>query len=652
MVRTYIKKRNKPEIANEVIQEAVRAVSEGELSLRTAASKYGMTHTALFYQVKKFKNGDDLSGKYGSRYTSQQVFTKEQESQLVDYIIKCSKINYGMTYTNIRQLAYDYARQSACKHPEAWDSNRIAGIDWVQSFMKRHNNLLTLRKPENTSLSRATAFNKTNVMEFYDNYERALQSGEFTGDRIYNLDETGVATVVQAPKVVAQLGARQVGQAVSAERGTMITVCMIVNAVGNAVPPVFVFPRARLHDSMMFGAPPGSLGLVNSPKSSWMIGSLFIKVLEHVKKHARCSKDDRIIMLMDNHESHCTLDAIIYARENGIVLVTFPPHCTHRLQPLDVGVMGPFKGKLRVAQNDWMTSNPGKTITIHELASLTNVAYLSSFTVKNITSGFQKPGIWPFSRLAFSDEDFEPSFVNNRAIDLPNQTARPSDERAGIPESLNESEENSSPITVALSPEVVRPYPKAAPTCLKRARKKVKSRILTESPVKNKIEEETVARKSRMEKICASRLKVSFKQKKTSMKKRSISSSSDSDGVFSVQDSSDEGTLQDLVTIERNDTEEIVADDFVLTEFATKKTKVHYVGHIEEVDGLTYRVRFMRRFRQTWKFTYPEHEDYSEIERSDIIMKLPQPESSGGTARTMTMKYFDVDFSSFKGKIM
>lgn len=137
------------------------------------------------------------------------------------------------------------------------------------------------------------------------------------------------------------------------------------------------------------------------------------------------------------------------------------------------------------------------------------------------------------------------------------------------------------------------------------------------------------------------------------MKKRSVSSSSDSDGgVFTVQDSSDEGTLQDLITEERNDTEEIVADDFVLAEFATKKTKVHYVGHVEEVDGLTYRVRFMRRFRQIRRFIYPETEDCSEIERSDIVMKFPQPVSSGGTARTMAMKYFDVDFSRFKEKTM
>lgn len=88
----------------------------------------------------------------------------------------------------------------------------------------------------------------------------------------------GVSTVLQAPKVVAKLGARQVGQVVSSERGSMITVCMIVNAIGNTVPPVFVFPRAKFHDSLLFGAPEGSLGLVNSPKSGWMTSDLFLQV--------------------------------------------------------------------------------------------------------------------------------------------------------------------------------------------------------------------------------------------------------------------------------------------------------------------------------------------------------------------------------------
>jgi hypothetical protein len=48
MVRTYLKKRNEPDLP-----EAVRAVQERRLSLRVAASKHGMTHTALHYRNLK-----------------------------------------------------------------------------------------------------------------------------------------------------------------------------------------------------------------------------------------------------------------------------------------------------------------------------------------------------------------------------------------------------------------------------------------------------------------------------------------------------------------------------------------------------------------------------------------------------------------------
>ena len=70
--------------------------------------------------------------------------------------------------------------------------------------------------------------NKTRVMEIFDNYEGALKSWEFTADRVCNIDETGVSTIVQFPGIVAQLGKEQVRQAVSGERGTMITVSVLL----------------------------------------------------------------------------------------------------------------------------------------------------------------------------------------------------------------------------------------------------------------------------------------------------------------------------------------------------------------------------------------------------------------------------------------
>jgi hypothetical protein len=137
---------------------------------------------------------------------------------------------------------------------------------------------------------------------------------KFTADRVHNIDETGVSTFVQSPNIVAQLWMKRAGHAVSVERGNMITLCMIINSVGDTVPPVFISPRVRLNDSLMFGAPSGSLELVNSPQSRWITGPLLLKVLEYVKKHTRSSKEDRIILLMDKHESHCTLDSMFYAR--------------------------------------------------------------------------------------------------------------------------------------------------------------------------------------------------------------------------------------------------------------------------------------------------------------------------------------------------
>ena len=250
------------------------------------------------------------------------------------------------------------------------------------------------------------------------------------------------------------------------------------------VPSVFIFPRARLRDSLMFGVPPGSLGLVNSPQSGWITGPLFLKVLQHVKKHSRSPKEDHIILLMDNHESHCTLDSILNARENGITLVTFPHHCSHQLQPLDVG----FKGKLHVARHYWMTTNPGKGIIIHNLASLTNAAYQASFTVKNITAAFAKPGIWLFSRRAFSGLDFEPSSVMSVEKDLRNQEIPVPSASTPVAREISGTSKDS------LSPEVVSPFPKPGPRCDRRKRKKVKSHILTDAAIKDCVKQDALAR--------------------------------------------------------------------------------------------------------------------------------------------------------------
>lgn len=61
--------------------------------------------------------------------------------------------------------------------------------------MKRNPKLLR-RKPEPISLGRATSFNKTNVNNFFDKLDSVLDKYKFNALRIWNVDETGVLTII------------------------------------------------------------------------------------------------------------------------------------------------------------------------------------------------------------------------------------------------------------------------------------------------------------------------------------------------------------------------------------------------------------------------------------------------------------------------
>lgn len=129
---------------------------------------------------------------------------------------------------------------------------------------------------------------------------------------------------------------------------------------------------------MLNNGPPGALGLAHI--SGWMTEVCFVKALEHFVMHIRPSKENPALILMDNHSSHVNLRVVEFARQNSIIIVTFPPHCSHKLQPLDVTVYGPFKTRYRIAMNEWMLwLYPGKTVTIYQVGQFVKEAYLGSF---------------------------------------------------------------------------------------------------------------------------------------------------------------------------------------------------------------------------------------------------------------------------------
>lgn len=62
-----------------------------------------------------------------------------------------------------------------------------------------------------------------------------------------------------------------------------------------------------------------------------------------------------------------------------IIIICIPPYTFHKLRPLDLAFMAPFK-----------TDKPAKNVSIH---------------VEIAANGFRKPGIHPFNRNVFKESD-------------------------------------------------------------------------------------------------------------------------------------------------------------------------------------------------------------------------------------------------------
>lgn len=354
---------------------------------------------------------------YIPNYRQSQIFNDCEEKELVAYLIRASKLHHGLSPKSMRQMAFQYALKNGKNISQEWVKNECASYDWYYGFVNiRHKQFLSLRTPEATSLSRATAFNRHNVQQFFDNLSSLYQRHNFSANRIWNVDETGITTVHKPKKVLAAKGMKQVSQVTSGERGQLVTVCGAINASGNHLPPFMIFPRKNWQIRMIDGGPPGTEGACHP--SGWMTGPNFLSYLEFFKKHAMPNLANPHLIIFDNHESHITIDSINFCKENGIHLLTIPPHTSQKLQPLDRIVFGTLKSYYNAACDHWMLNHPGRPLTIYDLAGCLKNAYPDAMSPRNIQKSFEITGIFPFNSDIFTEDEFLSSYVTDRESDL------------------------------------------------------------------------------------------------------------------------------------------------------------------------------------------------------------------------------------------
>ncbi|KAF2903832.1 hypothetical protein ILUMI_02342 [Ignelater luminosus] len=214
----------------------------------------------------------------------------------------------GLTLHDLRGLAFELAERNNLPN-NFNNTTQITGKDYLYEFLNRYRNI-SLKDPEKTSIAQAKAFNRTAVSKFYDLLNSIYEKHNLSPNDIYNVGETGVLTVPnKQSKLLTLRGKKQVGCLSLAERGVLVTAEACMNAAGNFMPPMFVFPRKRKNSLLMDDAPPGSFAYYH--ESGWINAESFLYWFRRFIQYANPPPQKPVLLILNGHRSHSKSMALI-----------------------------------------------------------------------------------------------------------------------------------------------------------------------------------------------------------------------------------------------------------------------------------------------------------------------------------------------------
>ena len=394
------------------LERAVGAIQRGDFSLSEASRIYGVPKGTLSRHMTGKNKVSNLNVKVHGRV---KTFSTELETELVDHLLTLESMYFGLRIDEVRKLAFELAESNGIMHSFNKESG-MAGKKWFYSFLKRHPEL-SIRTPEATSIARSQGFNRERVSSYFELLGKIYDEEKLTPDRLYNMDESSLSTVQDGQcKIVGQKGKKRIGAVTSQERGESVTCVVCMSAVGYFVPPMLIYKRKRMKAELCHGAPPGCV--FSCQEKGWMSNAGFVDWLQHFISVVRPTKESRVVLILDGHVTHCkNLEAIELAKNNGVRMVSLPPHTTHRLQPLDVSFFGPMGKYYDEAMRSWLRSNVGRAVTTWQVAELFGKSYGRAASVNTATSGFRASG--PLDLGIFTDADFAPAAATDKPTSKP-----------------------------------------------------------------------------------------------------------------------------------------------------------------------------------------------------------------------------------------
>ncbi|RHY21038.1 hypothetical protein DYB32_009912 [Aphanomyces invadans] len=209
----------------------------------------------------------------------------------------------------------------------------------LRRFCKRHG--ISRQRPGKSKRSQVELEDTRDIfaVEFHREYRA------YGKECVYNVDETGIYYDMPPNYIWAVRGGSS--KISSGEKHSLrMTAVLAAKADGTKLPIMFIMkgtPGGRIETHELPTYPSGHAYAVQ--EKGWMDGRVWKTYLRTVLQD---DIEEASVVLVDNFESHVSEDSVkIMNEELGSHLCPLPPNATSMCQPLDVGVMAPFKRHLR-----------------------------------------------------------------------------------------------------------------------------------------------------------------------------------------------------------------------------------------------------------------------------------------------------------------
>ncbi len=359
---------------------AIQAIkSDPTLTLRRAAALYKVAQTTLGTRLAGVQSRVDCS-------PNSQKMTPREETLIVQHILDLDSRGFPPRLAEIAEMADAILAEG---------NRKPVGKNWPANFVKRQPEL-KVKFNRRYDYTRAQCEDPEAIQGWFRLVHNTKAKHGIQEQDIYNFDETGFMMGQISSQPVVTSSERR-GRPKKLQQGNRewTTTINCIGSAGWTLPPFIIF-SGKYHLAPWYkDASIPRDWVIALSDNGWTTNKLGVEWLKHFDEHteARTVGSHRLLII-DGHESHLSYEFNKLCKEKRIVTLCMPPHSSHLLQPLDVGIFSPLKVAYGRQACELMKVHINH-ITKIEFLPCYKAAFSEVFTERNILASFRGAGLVP-----------------------------------------------------------------------------------------------------------------------------------------------------------------------------------------------------------------------------------------------------------------